>query len=247
MSEKNFLSIVIPLYNEAARIPRTIEKIIGFCKQQHYTFNIILVDDGSTDATVNIVQKYQDAHPDVAMHILRNTENHGKGFVVKQGMLYADGEIVLFTDADLSTPIEEFEKLKVSLLENNIDIAIGSRNIDSSSKKIPQKGLRNWMGKTFSYIVRYMMFPNILDSQCGFKAFKKHCIKNIFEKQTIPGFGFDPEILYIALTQGYVIDEVSVIWENNTQSKVNIFRDPLYMLANLILLRVRKMCGFYKQ
>ncbi|MFC1546208.1 dolichyl-phosphate beta-glucosyltransferase [bacterium] len=234
-TEPAFLNIVIPCCNEEARIEKSIKKIIDFCNSRQYSFKIILVDDGSTDNTKIILEKYKALYPDI-ISILYNQKNEGKGFSVKKGMLEADAEIALFTDADLSTPIEDFEKLKVFLLEKNYDIAIGSRNIDKSPRKTAQGYIRSAMGKIFSYIVRFVMFPDIYDTQCGFKAFKKHCIKNIFKKQTIKGFGFDPEILYLALKQGYRIHEVPVIWENDSRSKVNIFKDPLKMMINLIIL-----------
>jgi len=225
------ISVVIPAYNEEERLPKTLESIIDYFDKLNKTYEIIVVDDGSVDRTVEIAQKYNPL-----VHTLQLPKNSGKGAAVKAGIQEASGDYILFSDADLSTPIYEFEKL-ISRLENSADIAIGSRAIDSSLIKVHQPFYREWMGKTFNKIVRLFVLQGIKDTQCGFKLFKKSVAKQVFSKAQINGFGFDVEILYLAKKMNYKIVEVPVEWRNDTKTKINPIRDSFNMLIEILKVR----------
>ena len=235
MSENQFeLSIVIPAFNEEKRIGNTLEQIVRYFKTPPVRFEVIVVDDGSSDRTSEIAaQKLMD----IPSQILRNPTNQGKGFSVREGVLAAKGETILFTDSDLSTPIEEFAKLKSTLLEEDYDIAIGSRDTASSQVEVHQNIMRETMGKTFNVIARLLSFREIHDSQCGFKAFKKEAGKALFWRQKLTGFCFDAEILFLAQKMGFRIKEIGVRWRNSPQSKVKVIRDSLRMLFDLFQIR----------
>ena len=224
------VSIVIPAYNEEDRIGSTLVEIIHYFKNKGVRFEIILVDDGSSDRTAEITgQKLVGA----AHQILKNPSNQGKGYSVRRGVLASRGDLVLFVDSDLSTPIEDFEKLELALRRGG-DIAIGSRALPSSDVQIHQSFLRELMGKTFNVIARFLSFRDIHDSQCGFKIFKREPAKTLFERQKITGFCFDAEILFLAQKMGYRVQEIGVRWRNSPKSKVHIFLDPLKMFWDLL-------------
>mgnify|MGYP001560347035 CR=1 FL=1 len=228
------LSIVIPAFNEEERIAPTLEKILPYFKEKSLRFEVIVVDDGSCDRTAEIaVQKLGG----VPYQILRNSANRGKGFSVRRGVLAASGSIILFTDADLSTPIDEFEKLNAAL-NDSYDVAIGSRSIETSNVEIHQNVIREVMGKTFNLLARLLSFYGVDDSQCGFKAFKREAAQTLFHRQRLSGFCFDAEILFLAQKMGYRIKEVGVRWRNAPKSKVRIIRDSLYMLFDLFRIRI---------
>ncbi|HOL22600.1 MAG TPA: glycosyltransferase family 2 protein, partial [bacterium] len=196
------ISIVIPAYNEENRLGTTIEKVYTYFKKTGMPFEIIVVDDGSKDGTVNIVKNFAIDHPEVKLRC--HLKNKGKGAAVKTGVLAAEGDIILFTDADLSTPIEEFEKLKQAI-ENGYDIAIGSRGVLGAKVKIKQNLLRRMIGIIGSYIIRIFVTNRFADTQCGFKMFKKTCGKDLFMTQKVSGFAFDVEMLYKAVRKRYRI------------------------------------------
>lgn len=230
------LSVVIPAYNEEFRIGKSLQLICLYLAKKNYDFEIIVIDDGSADKTVEIAKKETEKIAD-KIQIICNSKNQGKGFSVKTGVLAATGDYVLFTDADLSTPIEEVTKL-ISYLENGYDIAIGSRDLPDSKVYIHQNWLRELMGKVFNKIARMLTFKDIHDSQCGFKCFKAQCAKELFGLQKYNGFSFDVEILFLAQKLGYKIKEVPVIWRNSPSSKVNIIADPLKMFRDLFCIRL---------
>lgn len=226
------LSVVIPAYNEETRIEKTLREIQHYLSSAGYSFEIIVIDDGSKDKTSCIVEKFNN------IILLKNEKNYGKGYSVKRGILKACFDYILFTDADLSTPIKEVEKL-LYYLKNNYDIAIGSRALKESKIISPQKKAREKAGKLFNVLVRRLLVPGIYDTQCGFKCFKKEAAKNIFSRGKICGFSFDVEALYIAKKLGYNIKEVPVIWENSLPSRVNILKHPLQMILELVKIKYR--------
>jgi len=224
------VSIVIPAYNEEERIGSTLVEIIRYFKNKGVRFEVIVVDDGSSDRTAEIAgQKLAGT----AHQILKNPSNQGKGYSVRRGVLASQGDLVLFVDSDLSTPIEDFEKLEL-VLRRGCDVAIGSRALATSDVQIHQNVLRETMGKTFNVMARLFSFRGIHDSQCGFKIFKREPAKTLFERQKITSFCFDAEILFLAQKMGYRVQEIGVRWRNSPKSKVHIFLDPLKMFWDLL-------------
>lgn len=237
-----YLSVVIPVYNEEKRIGKTLDKIILYLNSRNYSYEIMVVNDGSTDRTSNVVKKFTDRYKYV--HFIESGMNQGKGFSVRKGMLTSSGQYVLFSDADLSTPIEEVEKL-IEWFGTGYDIVIGSRGLRNSDIQIHQPWYRESMGKIFNILVRLITVRGIKDTQCGFKCIRKEVIPNIFNKQTITHFSFDVELLWIALRQGYRIKEVPVRWLNDAQSRVNPVLDSMRMFLDLIKIRINDIRGLY--
>jgi len=231
-----FLSIVIPTYNEEKRIGLTLQKIQEYLEKQDYNYEIIVVDDGSKDNTWELLK--ETAQQNEEIYIMRNGENKGKGYSVKKGVLQSHGEYILFSDADLSTPIEEAEKLLSSLLARECDIAIGSRGLSDSDIQIPQPWYRRTMGRIFNLLVQIIVMRGIKDTQCGFKCFRRRVVYEIFPKQRINGFSFDVEILYIARKYHYRIKEIPVRWFNSPFSHVHPIRSSLEMFLDLIKIKI---------
>ncbi len=238
------VSVIIPVYNESGRIRNTIRAVLGYFSQLGVSFEIIIVDDGSSDNSLQVIREECEADKE-KVFFLKNRNNIGKGYSVKRGMMFARGEIALFTDADLSTPISEYEKLEHALLAEGYDIAIGSRSIPGSNVVVPQNFIRNRMGKLFGRLVNSLVLPDIVDSQCGFKAFKREAAHLVFHWQTIFGFGFDPEVLFIAKKHGYKIKEVPITWVNHFDSKLNPIKDSFFIGFELFKIRLKIMLGHY--
>lgn len=232
-------SVVIPAYNEAGRLPRTLEQISAFLRSGRRPHEILVVDDGSRDRTADVVRSFAAGHPEV--RLLSQPRNLGKGAAIQAGVGAARGELVLFTDADLSTPIEELARLEQAL-ENGAAVAIASRAVAGSRIEEHQPFYREWMGKSFNFLVRLLVLPGIYDTQCGFKLFRRGAAQDLFPRLTILGFGFDVEVLYLARRQGLEIREVPVAWRNSRHSKVSPVRDAWRMLGDLfrVLWRHRK-------
>lgn len=224
------LSIVIPAYNEEKRIERTLQKIEKYASKNFKNYEIIVVDDCSQDNTSEISLKYEN------VKILKNSKNMGKGYSVRRGILCAKYELVLFTDADLATPIEEIEKLLFKIKQGH-DIAIASRNLKNSIIVVQQAKYRQLMGKTFPLLVRCFILPDFKDTQCGFKLFKTNIAKEIFAKQKSNGFAFDVEVLYLAKKLRCKIAEVPVVWIDQKGSKLNPLKDALKMLIELVKIK----------
>jgi len=203
---------------------------------------ILVVDDGSTDDTAQITEEWTRKMP--SLRLVSNGRNRGKGFSVRHGMLEARGRIALFTDADLSSPIEESQKLLAAIEAGN-DGAIGSRALDRSLISVHQSRLRELAGITFNGFVRLLTGLTFLDTQCGFKAFLREPSRVVFEQQRIERFGFDPEILFLAKRHGLRIVEVPVRWAHDPATKVNVFRDSLRMFTDLLLIRWNSLVGRY--
>jgi len=236
--DSTILSIVIPAYNENDRLGNSLDRILSYVKGRHIPFEMIVVDDGSKDETVRVAREKLSG---VSHQVIENGVNRGKGFSVRRGVQAAKGKYVLFTDADLSTPIEEIEKL-MPYLEKGYDLAIGSRGVQSSQVEVHQNVLRETMGRTFNVIAHAVAFRGIKDSQCGFKLFKNEAAQSLFEHQKIDGFCFDAEVIFLAQKMGYRIAEVGVRWMNSPQSKVRILGDSLRMLIDLVRIRLLHMC-----
>ena len=237
------LSIIIPAFNEERRLPKALDCITAYLKTRSVRAEIIVVDDGSSDATARVATGYQGTHPD--LKVISNGRNRGKGFSVRHGMLEARGEIALFTDADLSTPIEEADKLLAAIRDHAYDGAVGSRALDRSLIEIHQSAIREHAGQLFNYFVRWIMRIDFSDTQCGFKAFRMDRARIIFEQQRMEGFGFDPEILFLAKRHHLRVAEVPVRWSHDAATKVNVVRDGIKMLLELFVIREHALRGLY--
>ncbi|HWZ56494.1 MAG TPA: dolichyl-phosphate beta-glucosyltransferase [Verrucomicrobiae bacterium] len=237
------LSIVIPAYNEERRLPKTLDSIFAYLQERAYRAEVLVVDDGSSDRTREIVGASQSRYP--ALRLLPNGGNRGKGFSVRHGMIEARGEIALFTDADLSTPIEEADKLLAALRDEGYDAAIGSRAVDRSLIEVHQSAVREQAGIFFNRMVRWILGIEFSDTQCGFKAFRTAPTRAIFEQQRAQRFGFDPEILFLAKRQGLRVAEIPVRWSHDSATKVNVAGDGLQMFFELLRIRWNELRGRY--
>jgi glycosyltransferase involved in cell wall biosynthesis len=235
------LSIIIPSYNEESRLPATLERIAAYIRNSGRETEVIVVDDGSSDRTAAVAESFRGLIP--ALHVLSNDVNRGKGYSVRRGMLEARGRIVLFTDADLSAPIEEADKLIAALKAN--DVAIGSRAVDRSLISVHQSRFREFAGIVFNTVVRLCLRLPFVDTQCGFKAFRREPCRVIFEQQRIERFGFDPELLYLARHHGLRSVEIPVRWAHSPATKVSMFRDSLQMFLDVFLIRWNALTGRY--
>jgi dolichyl-phosphate beta-glucosyltransferase len=237
------LSIVIPAYNEERRLPKTLDSIFAYLHERPCRAEVLVVDDGSSDQTREIVNSLQSRYP--ALRLVPNEGNRGKGFSVRHGMLEARGEIALFTDADLSTPIEEADKLLAALRDQGYDAAIGSRAVDRSLIEVHQSAVREQAGIFFNRMVRWILGIEFSDTQCGFKAFRTARARIIFEQQRAQRFGFDPEILFLAKRHGLRVAEIPVRWSHDSATKVNVAGDGLQMFFELLRIRWNALCGRY--
>ena len=235
------LSVVVPAYNEEARLPRSLERISEYLRRAHPSSEVIVVDDGSSDRTAEVVREWQAQMPE--LRLLSNGANRGKGYSVRAGMLAAGGEVSLFTDADLSAPIEEAEKLLDAL--RSADIAIGSRALDRRLIQVHQSRARELAGIFFNKMMRLATGLAFEDTQCGFKAFRTARTRIIFQQQKIEDFGFDPEILFLAKRHGLRIAEIPVVWAHDPRTKVHMVRDSLQMFGDLWQIRWNAILGRY--
>lgn len=236
------LSVVVPAYNEEERLGATLDRMIAYLKDMPREWELVVVDDGSRDHTRELVETASRSHSQV--RLIANERNRGKGYSVKRGMLAAQGDAVLFSDADLSSPIEEVEKL-IPFLENGHDVVIGSRDIIGSKIEVPQPLFRRVMGYTFMVLRDWIAVSGFRDTQCGFKLFRRPAAQAVFTQSRVDGFCFDVEILAIAKTLGYRMCEVPVVWRNDERSKVNPIGDPLKMFVDLFRIRFNILRGVY--
>ena len=235
-----FLSIVIPAHNEAKRLPSSLEKIDSFLSQQDFTYEVLVVENGSTDDTFEIAESFIDKMP--YLRVIHE-EQRGKGLAVKRGMLEAVGEYRFFCDADLSMPIEQVLRFIPPQLAD-VEVSIGSREI-AGARRIDEPGYRHLIGRVFNTIVRWMVLPGLQDTQCGFKGFRGDIADNVFVLQTLTGMSFDAEVLFIARKMGYRIQEVPIDWTFDADSRVRLVQDSMRMAFDLLEIRLKSAKGAY--
>ncbi len=233
-SPPTHLTVVIPCYNEEARLGASLDALLAFLSERGDPFEIVIVDDGSTDRTADCARTRSDPR----LRIIVLPRNRGKGAAVKAGVMAAQGDRILMMDADLSTPLEELEKLSRAL-DAGADVAIGSRALERSLVTRPQGLFRDRIGRAFNGVVRTLLVPGIRDSQCGFKLFLAPVAKSIFRNVRCRGWAFDVEVLLVAKRMGFVVREIPVHWENDTASHVRVVRDAPATLASLLAMRLR--------
>lgn len=238
-----FLSIVVPAYNEAARIGPTLDRLRSYTQQSPYSVELIFVDDGSTDQTLSILQEAATRFP--GLRVLCNDTNRGKGFSVRRGVLAARGRFVLFTDADLSAPIEETDKLLAALTKEGADAAVGSRALVRELIGVRQPWFRVLAGRVFNIVARVLTGLPLRDTQCGLKLFRRRSTRKAFWMQTVCGFGFDPELLFLIKRLGGKLVEVPVRWNNDRATKVRFLQDSTRMFLDLGAIRWRALTGKY--
>jgi len=237
-------SIVIPAYNEKARILATLEAVVTSVRTQSWRAEVIVVNDGSTDSTARLVKDFAEHAPEV--RLIENPGNRGIGYSVRHGMLEAAGDVVMFTDADLSAPMDEASRL-FGAIDAGADIAIGSRWLESGRQTHRQPLYRQFFGRCFNMVCRMVMQLPFADTQCGFKAFTRSAAQTVFQLQTIERWGFDPEILFIALKRGLRVKEVPVSWAHDERTRMSYLKDGLQMLKELVIVRWNALMGRYSK
>lgn len=235
-------SIVIPAYNESARLGATLEKVLGFVRAKDWNAEIVVVNDGSRDNTTGIIQSFAAANP--AVRLIENPGNRGKGYSVRNGMLQARGQIILFSDADLSSPIEESSKL-LEAISAGADVAIGSRWLRAETQTQRQPLYRQILGRVFNLLLGMTLGLNFKDTQCGFKAFRRAAAQTIFPLQRIERWGFDPEILFLARKFGFEVREVPVAWGHSGGTRINPLIDGSRMFQEMLHIRWNDLTGKY--
>lgn len=235
-------SIVIPAYNEGQRLAPTLEKVLAHIAEQRWSAEILVVNDGSTDNTADIVHAYSRANP--SLRLIENPGNRGKGFAVKNGMLHASGAVLLMTDADLSSPITEAGKL-FAALESGADIAIGSRWVNPALQTVRQPWYRQLGGRGFNMVIRAILGLRQKDTQCGFKAFTRPAAQRLFPLQHVDRWGFDPELLFLAKRFKMRVDEVGVEWAHDERSKINPLKDGFRIVNDALQVRKNARAGIY--
>ena len=235
-------SIVIPAYNESARIGPALVEVLRTLDEKRWDAEVLVVNDGSSDDTAAIVQGF--AAKDNRVRLIQNPSNRGKGYSVRNGILQAQGEVVMFTDSDLSAPIEE-APLLFAAIAGGADIAIGSRWLDRSRQTHRQPLYRQFFGRCFNAVTRAVMGLHFADTQCGFKAFTRAAAQTVFQLQTIERWGFDPEILFIALKRGFRVVEVPVSWAHDERSRMSYLKDGITMLQEIARIRWNALTGRY--
>ncbi len=235
-------SIVIPAYNESARLSETLEKVLAYTRQQDWDAEVIVVNDGSRDNTADIVREF--AQKDQAVRLIENPGNRGKGYSVRNGILNARGDIVVFSDADLSSPIEEMPKL-VQALASGADIAIGSRWLKVELQTQRQSLHRQLFGRIFNLLLRLSLGLQFADTQCGFKAFTRRAAQTILPLQRIERWGFDPEILFLARKFGFRVEEVPVLWGHSGGTRIHPLVDGAHMFQEMLRVRWYDLIGKY--
>lgn len=235
MADSCRLSVVIPVYNEEMRLQPTLKRVGEYLSAQPYASEIVIVDDGSADRTVEVAQQ---AGLGSMLRVIGHEVNRGKGAAVRTGMAAVRGEYALFSDADLSTPIEEVEKFWPRI-EEGYDVVIGSRGLANSQIQVHQGRIRELMGKMFNLFVRLLVVPGIHDTQCGFKMFSRQAVDTLFTQAELDGWAFDVELIALAMTHGFRVAEVPVRWVNSPDTKVRAISASFQMFSDLLRLRRR--------
>jgi dolichyl-phosphate beta-glucosyltransferase len=235
-------SFVIPAYNESVRIRPTLDELLRHSRELEWDCEILVVNDGSSDDTAQIVREYGKVHPQVLL--VENPGNRGKGYSVRNGMLHARGDVCLFTDADLSSPMTEAGKL-FDAIARGADIAIGSRWLQADLQTERQPLYRQLFGRIYNLVLRVILGLQFADTQCGFKAFRRDAAQRIFPLQRIEGWGFDPEILFLARRAGLRVDEVPVLWAHSEGTRLHPVRDGMRMFGEVLRIRWNSLTGEY--
>ncbi|MCU1271420.1 MAG: hypothetical protein JWN74_2714 [Acidobacteriaceae bacterium] len=235
-------SIIIPAYNEGARLGATLDRVLNHIADRRWDAEVIVVNDGSRDNTAELARAHAKVNPIV--RLIENPGNRGKGYSVRNGMLNANGEILLFTDADLSSPIEEAGKL-FTAIDGGADVAIGSRWVQPNLQAQRQSLLRQFYGRIFNLALRILLGLKFKDTQCGFKAFTRSSARMLFPQQTIERWGFDAELLYIARRRGLNVKEVAVVWSHSEGTRISPLRDGLRMFTEVLAIRWNALTGKY--
>ncbi len=235
-----FLSIVIPAYNEEYRLPKTLEQVYAFLKKQSYTSEVLVVENGSQDRTFEVAQAFAQQHPLVSVI---KEQQRGKGLAVRRGILQTHGEYRFMCDADLSMPVDEINSFLPPALPN-ADIVIGSREAPGAVRyNEPQ--YRHLGGRAVNTMIRLLALPGLNDTQCGFKCFRAPVAEELFRLQTLTGWAFDVELLYLARLRGYSIVELPIHWYFNPESKLNVFQDAIKMGMDILTIHWNKLRGVY--
>lgn len=240
LNSEPLLSIIVPAHNEEQRLPGSLEKIVAFLEQQDYSAEVIVVENASQDNTAGVVEEFMARYPFISM--IRE-ERRGKGLAVKSGMLAGRGKYLFFCDADLSMPIEEVARFLPPQLEG-YDVAIASREVEGA-RRYGEPTYRHLMGRAFNFLVRLLAVPGFQDTQCGFKCFRRAVARDVFPYQTMEGWGFDVEVLFIAQKRGYRIVEVPINWYYMASSRISPIKDTLSMLRELLKVRLNDWRGMY--
>ncbi len=235
-------SIVLPAYNEGVRIGATLDNLLAYIRERNWDAEVIVVNDGSSDNTAEVVRARAQSNP--SLRLLENPGNRGKGYSVRHGMLQASGDIALFSDADLSSPIEEADKL-FAAIAGGADIAIGSRWLNTDLQLRPQPLYRRLFGRIFNLALRVILGLNFKDTQCGFKAFTRRSAQAIFTMQQIERWGFDPELLFLAVRMGFTVEEIPVTWSHREGTRINPLVDGMKMFVEMLVIRWNSLCGKY--
>jgi dolichyl-phosphate beta-glucosyltransferase len=237
-------SFIIPAYNEGARLGSTLDRVLNYVNVSGWNAEVLVVNDGSRDQTADLVRAAAQNHPE--LRLIENPGNRGKGYSVRNGMLNASGKVLVFSDADLSAPIEEASKLFVAI-EAGADIAIGSRWLQPEMQTQRQSLLRQFYGRLFNLALRVLLGLNFKDTQCGFKAFTRNAALAIFPLQRIERWGFDPELLYLARRAGLKVQEVPVAWAHVEGTRLSPLRDGIRMFGEVLKIRWNAIAGKYSQ
>lgn len=235
-----FLSIIIPAHNEETRLPRALRQVFAFLEKQPYSAEVVIVENGSSDRTLEMAREFASRHSNL---VVIREERAGKGNAVRRGVLEAQGEYRFICDADLSMPIEEMQKFLPPVL-NDFDIAIASREAPGAVR-YNEPSYRHWGGRAINLAIRILILPGLNDTQCGFKCFRAEAAKKIFSQQTLLGWSFDIEILYLARKKRMTIKEIPVQWYFDADSKVSAVRDALRMLSDIFRIHINALRGRY--
>src|ERR1022692_4047998 len=239
-----YYSFIIPAYNESERLATSLPKVFAYVRERQIQAEVIVVNDGSSDNTAEVTRSFASRYPQI--RLLENPGNRGKGYSVRNGMLHAKGDVLLFTDADLSSPIYEATKL-FAAIEQGADVAIGSRWLRAELQTERQPWYRQLYGRLFNLGLRIVLGLNYRDTQCGFKAFSRTAVRTIFTRQQVERWGFDPELLFLARKFKLRTSEVAVAWAHDHRSKINPLRDGMKMGVEILKVRWNDLHGVYRQ
>lgn len=237
-----FLSLIIPAHNEEIRLPETLSQVFEFVSKQSYPSEVLVVENGSSDKTYQIAKGFADHNP--SMQLLQNAQS-GKGRAVRQGMLTAQGEHRFMCDVDFSMPVNEINRFLPPAMEG-YDVAIASREAPGAVR-VGEPYYRHFVGRIYNGLIRFLALPGLQDTQCGFKCFRAAVADDVFKRQTLTGWSFDVEVLFIARLRGYKVVEIPIPWYYNPQSKISVVRDSFKMGVDLISIRLNALRGVYTQ